>query len=78
MKSVMFDMDDPVSLTINRSSAKNSMLYELPTCPVCLDRMDASATGLVTVPCSHTFHCMCLSKWGDSRQVAFCLPSVLP
>ena len=29
--------------------------------------MDSAVTGLVTVPCSHTFHCMCLSKWGDSR-----------
>ncbi|KAH9066668.1 hypothetical protein EDB87DRAFT_1671970 [Lactarius vividus] len=26
-----------------------------------------AVTGLVTVPCSHTFHCECLSKWGDSR-----------
>ncbi len=42
-------------------------LYELPTCPVCLERMDSAVTGLVTVPCSHSFHCMCLSKWGDSR-----------
>ncbi|KIO26479.1 hypothetical protein M407DRAFT_234894 [Tulasnella calospora MUT 4182] len=42
-------------------------IYELPTCPVCLERMDYSVTGLVTVPCSHTFHCVCLSKWGDSR-----------
>ncbi|KAG9016712.1 hypothetical protein FRB90_002393 [Tulasnella sp. 427] len=42
-------------------------IYELPTCPVCLERMDHSVTGLVTVPCSHTFHCVCLSKWGDSR-----------
>ncbi|KZT71951.1 zf-UBP-domain-containing protein [Daedalea quercina L-15889] len=40
---------------------------ELPTCPVCLERMDSAVTGLVTVPCSHTFHCACLSKWGDSR-----------
>lgn len=40
---------------------------ELPTCPVCLDRMDSAVTGLVTIPCSHTFHCTCLSKWGDSR-----------
>lgn len=31
--------------------------------------MDAAVTGLITVPCAHTFHCMCLSKWGDSRFV---------
>lgn len=42
-------------------------LYELPTCPVCLERMDSSVTGLLTILCQHTFHCNCLSKWGDSR-----------
>lgn len=42
----------------------------MPTCPVCLERMDSAVTGLITVPCSHTFHCMCLSKWGDSRLVS--------
>ncbi|KAG8893088.1 hypothetical protein FRC01_013780 [Tulasnella sp. 417] len=26
-------------------------VYELPTCPVCLERMDYSVTGLVTMPC---------------------------
>ena len=41
-------------------------LIELPTCPVCLERMDASVTGLLTILCHHTFHCTCLSKWGDS------------
>jgi BRCA1-associated protein len=46
-----------------------SEVYELPTCPVCLERMDSAVTGLVTVPCSHTFHCQCLSKWGDSRYL---------
>ncbi|KAG0144504.1 hypothetical protein CROQUDRAFT_47254 [Cronartium quercuum f. sp. fusiforme G11] len=41
--------------------------HELPTCPVCLERMDPSVTGLMTSTCSHTFHCACLSNWGDSR-----------
>lgn len=40
-------------------------LQELPTCPVCLERMDASVTGLLIIPCQHTFHCQCLSKWQD-------------
>ncbi|CAG8579592.1 BRCA1-associated protein 2-domain-containing protein [Gigaspora rosea] len=47
-------------------SSEPSALYELPTCPVCLERMDASVTGLLTILCQHTFHCDCLSKWGDS------------
>lgn len=37
----------------------------LPTCPVCLEPMDESNTGLLTILCQHTFHCHCLSKWGD-------------
>ena len=40
---------------------------ELPTCPVCLDRMDSQTTGLITIPCQHTFHCRCLDKWKNSR-----------
>jgi BRCA1-associated protein len=33
---------------------------ELPTCPVCLERMDSSVTGLCTILCQHTFHCGCI------------------
>ncbi|KAF9258913.1 zf-UBP-domain-containing protein [Marasmius fiardii PR-910] len=59
-------------LSVSISSDSDNMfsstgVYELPTCPVCLERMDSAVTGLITVPCSHTFHCTCLSKWGDSR-----------
>ncbi|TXT10788.1 hypothetical protein VHUM_02293 [Vanrija humicola] len=42
-------------------------LHELPSCPVCLERLDSTVTGLVTLPCAHTFDCDCLRKWGDSR-----------
>ena len=40
-------------------------LIELPSCPVCLERMDES-TGLLTVLCQHVFHCSCLHKWKGS------------
>ena len=40
-------------------------LIELPTCPVCLERMDES-TGLLTILCQHVFHCSCLEKWRGS------------
>lgn len=39
---------------------------ELPVCPVCLDRMDESVDGILTILCNHTFHCGCLVKWCDS------------
>ncbi|KAL3899519.1 MAG: hypothetical protein SGCHY_001996 [Lobulomycetales sp.] len=50
----------------NTIDRMENRLIELPTCPVCLERMDASATGLLTILCNHTFHCDCLRKWGDS------------
>ncbi|KAJ5669403.1 RING finger protein ETP1 [Penicillium macrosclerotiorum] len=40
-------------------------LIELPTCPVCLERMDET-TGLLTIICQHVFHCTCLQKWKGS------------
>lgn len=39
---------------------------ELPACSVCLERMDESVDGVLTILCNHAFHANCLSKWGDS------------
>ena len=40
---------------------------ELPTCPVCLERMDESITGLMSIQCHHTSQCYCLEKWGNNQ-----------
>lgn len=48
-----------------RLLGSKSVLVELPTCPVCLEKMDSEVTGLLTIACQHTFHCQCLSKWSD-------------
>lgn len=61
------DQQDSSSSHTTSSGYKMPVLAELPTCPVCLERMDASVTGLMTVTCQHTFHCSCLSRWSDSR-----------
>ncbi|KAI5963373.1 hypothetical protein KGF57_001318 [Candida theae] len=45
--------------------ANDDTRIELPTCPVCLEKMDSAITGLLTIPCQHTFHCQCLSRWRD-------------
>ncbi|WFD30242.1 RING-type E3 ubiquitin transferase [Malassezia sp. CBS 17886] len=45
----------------------HSSVFELPSCAVCLDRLDSGLSGLVTVLCQHTFHCACLRRWQDSR-----------
>ncbi|KAK6541263.1 hypothetical protein TWF694_008628 [Orbilia ellipsospora] len=57
----------PVSsphLTTKPAPPPTASLLELPTCPVCLERMDET-TGLLTTQCQHVFHCACLSKWKD-------------
>ncbi|XP_041348267.1 BRCA1-associated protein-like isoform X2 [Gigantopelta aegis] len=41
-------------------------LTELPNCPVCLERMDESVDGILTVLCNHAFHTSCIAKWGDT------------
>ncbi len=41
-------------------------LFQLPTCVVCLERMDCAITGLVTTACNHSFHRRCLARWDDS------------
>ena len=33
---------------------------ELPTCPVCLERLDHHISGVVTTVCNHRFHSECL------------------
>lgn len=51
-----------VSLTTKPIPPRTPSLVELPTCPVCLERMDET-TGLFTIMCQHVFHCRCLQRW---------------
>ena len=63
-------LNDPFTTKETRTD-KNNEDIELPTCPVCLERMDSKITGLITIPCQHTFHCQCLDKW-ESSQCPVC------
>ncbi|CAI9100833.1 OLC1v1038015C2 [Oldenlandia corymbosa var. corymbosa] len=36
---------------------------ELPTCPICLERLDQDTSGIQVTLCDHYFHCSCVSKW---------------
>jgi BRCA1-associated protein len=56
---------EPPSLTAKPLAPPTPSLVELPTCPVCLERMDET-TGLLTILCQHVFHCHCLEKWRGS------------
>ncbi|XP_072024584.1 BRCA1-associated protein-like [Amphiura filiformis] len=41
-------------------------LTELPTCHICLERMDESVDGILTILCNHSFHGNCLDQWSDT------------
>ena len=45
------------SASARAGDAATAALTELPTCPVCLERLDGSISGLLTTICNHTFHC---------------------
>lgn len=36
---------------------------ELPTCPICLERLDPDTSGILNTLCDHSFQCSCTSKW---------------
>lgn len=57
-------LESPIasSLSTKPLAPPTPALVELPTCPVCLERMDES-TGLLIILCQHVFHCACLEKW---------------
>ncbi|KAG8268242.1 BRCA1-associated protein [Homalodisca vitripennis] len=54
------------SVTEGEAQIPPALHTELPTCPVCLERMDESVDGVLTILCNHSFHGSCLSKWGDT------------
>jgi BRCA1-associated protein len=53
-------------------------LMELPSCPVCLERLDACVSGLVTTLCNHSFHCACLARWRQHSSCPVCRYSQVP
>ncbi|KZF19220.1 zf-UBP-domain-containing protein, partial [Xylona heveae TC161] len=65
IKSIHFQTPDGSSDPVKPVAPPTPSLVELPTCPVCLERMDET-TGLLTIVCQHVFHCECLHKWRGS------------
>ncbi|SZF00823.1 unnamed protein product [Blumeria hordei] len=63
--SASFPFSTHDSFTPSSIIKPTASLIELPTCPVCLERMDETS-GLLTILCQHMFHCACLLKWKDS------------
>ncbi|CAF1036101.1 unnamed protein product [Rotaria sp. Silwood1] len=55
-----------ITSTAKEGSCPIPGLTELPPCYICLERMDESLAGVLTILCNHSFHGDCLIKWGDS------------
>lgn len=45
------------------ASTPPSGYVELPTCPICLERLDQDTSGIQSTLCDHSFDCSCISKW---------------
>ncbi|KAG8639308.1 BRAP2 RING ZnF UBP domain-containing protein 1 [Manihot esculenta] len=45
------------------ASTPPSGFTQLPTCPICLERLDPDTSGILSTLCDHSFQCSCTSKW---------------
>jgi len=48
-------------------------MVELPSCINCLELLEASISGLLTVLCNHSFHCDCSTRWKNEINCVVCL-----
>ncbi|KAI9267350.1 hypothetical protein BY458DRAFT_512045 [Sporodiniella umbellata] len=53
------------SIEIDPSQPLFSLAHAEETCSVCLEPLDESKSGVLTIFCQHAFHCHCLLKWRD-------------
>ncbi|KAK1292747.1 hypothetical protein QJS10_CPB17g02153 [Acorus calamus] len=63
---VLFTVRVDYTVSIEHAQSSLASSVEQPTCPVCLERLDQDASGILTTICNHSFHCSCISKWTDS------------
>lgn len=61
------ELHDVFADLVPQESTAEVSVVEMPTCPVCLERMDFNETGIFTSSCRHSFHCDCISQWRDGR-----------
>ncbi|KAI4380452.1 hypothetical protein MLD38_006643 [Melastoma candidum] len=60
---MLFVHDVDFSESADASSTPPAGYTELPTCPICLERLDQDTSGILSTQCDHSFHCSCGTKW---------------
>lgn len=60
------EFSENTASTVPHQAPPPSGTTELPSCPVCLERLDEHVSGIVTTVCNHRFHNDCLRRWGDT------------
>ncbi|KAL8502014.1 hypothetical protein ACS0TY_021224 [Phlomoides rotata] len=63
---MFFTVDIQYTGSIEHSQPSHAGSTEQPSCAVCLERLDQDTAGILTTICNHSFHCSCISNWGDS------------
>eukprot|EP01130_Rhizamoeba_saxonica_P003403 TRINITY_DN1441_c0_g1_i1.p1 TRINITY_DN1441_c0_g1~~TRINITY_DN1441_c0_g1_i1.p1 ORF type:complete len:485 (+),score=94.96 TRINITY_DN1441_c0_g1_i1:125-1579(+) len=56
----------------DKEETLDKSLVALPSCIVCLERLDASVSGLLTFVCNHSFHCDCHQRWRENNHCIVC------
>ncbi|TBT99523.1 RING finger domain-containing protein, partial [Hamiltosporidium magnivora] len=67
INGIYTSLDDITTVEKDKAKMENKEIkdFELPNCPVCLERLDLSISGVLTIQCNHSFHCNCLFSWND-------------
>ncbi|KAK4797918.1 hypothetical protein SAY86_030244 [Trapa natans] len=60
---ILFMVDLEYTESADTASTPPPGFTELPTCPVCLERLDPDTSGILSTNCDHSFHCSCGTKW---------------
>lgn len=64
------------STTRNEDGDEENTFVELPTCPVCMDRLDPDVSGLLYTPCNKSFYMDTRTEWVENVcPVCACIAS---
>ncbi|KAK8926220.1 hypothetical protein KSP39_PZI018202 [Platanthera zijinensis] len=63
---ILFTSSAEITESIEFADTPPSGYTELPTCLVCIERLDQEMIDIISTTCDHSFQCSCISKWANS------------